>query len=74
MRPPEGSSPISLLRLPAVMARTGLSKSHIWRLAKRGDFPPPIHLGRAAAWPSNQVEEWITAAIASERGGAGDGR
>ena len=41
-----------VLRLPAVMERTGLSKASIYRLIKASDFPAAIRLGcRAVGWP-----------------------
>ncbi len=32
--------PLRFIRLKAVRDRTGLSRSTIWRLERRGDFPP----------------------------------
>ena len=49
-----------LFRLPAVIERTCLSRTQIYRLMDRGDFPRPIKLSeRAIAWPSEAIEEWI---------------
>jgi prophage regulatory protein len=54
-----------LLRLPAVLAVTGLTRSTLYRLAKSGDFPQPIKLigGRASAWLLSAVNAWIQARI-----------
>jgi prophage regulatory protein len=58
----------ALLRLPAVIARTGLSRSAIYRLGQLGQFPRPVAIGpRASAWPSNEVDAWIAARIAASR-------
>lgn len=62
-------SPISttcvLLRLPQVKARTGLSRSEIYRRVQSGDFPAPVKLGeRASAWPEHEVIAWCEARIA----------
>ncbi len=47
------------LRLPSVLARTGLSKTTIYRLIGEGDFPHPVKLGpRASAWRAADVEGW----------------
>ncbi|MUV15438.1 helix-turn-helix transcriptional regulator [Noviluteimonas gilva] len=55
-----------LLRLPQVKARTGLSRSEIYRRISSGDFPAPVKLGeRASAWPENEVTEWCEARIAA---------
>lgn len=60
-----------LERLPAVKARTGLSRSEIYRRVQTGGFPAPIKLGeRASAWSASEVDSWIAARIA-ERDGKG---
>jgi prophage regulatory protein len=49
-----------LERLPAVMGRTGLSRSEIYRRVAAGTFPRPVKLGeRASAWASNEVTQWV---------------
>lgn len=58
----------TLLRLPAVEARTGLKKSAIYAGMKASPptFPPCIKLGpRAAAWPSSAIDAWIAERIAT---------
>lgn len=51
-------------KLPAVMSATGLSRSQLYFLMKRGDFPQQIHLGeRAVAWPVESVRAWIASRI-----------
>lgn len=55
-----------LERLPAVLARTGLSRSTLYRLVAVGRFPPPIKLSqRASAWDAGGVDRWIADRIAS---------
>lgn len=50
------------LRLPAVMERTGLSRSAIYARASDGLFPRPVPLGlRTAAWPEHEVEAVLKA-------------
>lgn len=62
---------LTLERLPAVKARTGLSRSEIYRRAQSGDFPSPIKLGeRASAWDSREVDRWIADRIAERDGKA----
>ena len=48
-----------LLRLPAVMNLVGLRRSAIYLRCSDGRFPRPRHVGRAALWPSDEVDEWI---------------
>ena len=48
-----------LLRLPAVMNLVGLRRSAVYSRCADGRMPPPRHLGRAAVWPSDEIDEWI---------------
>ena len=49
-----------VLRMPAVMERTGLSRASIYRLIRADDFPVAIRLGsRAVGWRAQQIDEWI---------------
>ena len=62
----KASSELRLERLPQVKARTGLSRSEIYRRIAANDFPPPVKLGeRASAWSSAEVDYWIEARIAA---------
>ena len=65
-----------VLRMPAVMERTGLSRASIYRLIKADDFPAAIRLGsRAVGWPAQRIDEWIASRDSvcsdSERRGLG---
>jgi prophage regulatory protein len=45
------------LRLPAVMRLTGLSRSTIYAMIARHEFPAPVKLGaRAVAWRRSDIE------------------
>ena len=66
MKPPAQSvatmaqTPPSLLRIGAVMARTGVARSTIYWLIKNGRFPAPVKLSeRSSAWRSSDVDAWI---------------
>ena len=49
-----------VLRMPAVMERTGLSRASIYRLIQADDFPAAMRLGsRAVGWPAQRFDEWI---------------
>lgn len=51
-----------LIRLPAVIAATALSKTAIYQGIRSGDFPAPVQLtARAVAWRVKDVEAWIRA-------------
>lgn len=57
----------NLLRLPAVMERTGLARPTVYLRAKQGLVPRPVKLGsRMAAWPENEVAAINAARIAGK--------
>ncbi len=48
------------LRRPAVETATGLSRSSIYDMMDKGEFPRPIRIGkRAVAWPQSEIEAWL---------------
>ena len=50
----------TLLRLPKVLALTGLSRSTTYDWMKRGEFPQPVKLGvRLVAWRESDVTAWL---------------
>ena len=50
----------TILRLPTVRARTGLSRSTIYLRIAEGDFPRPIQLGvRAVGWLESEIDDWL---------------
>ena len=50
----------SLLRLPEVTKRTGLSRSTIYAYIERKEFPKPVKIGlRAVAWLETDINTWI---------------
>jgi len=60
----------TILRLPAVTRRVGLSRSSIYARLAAGDFPKPIQLGeraRAVGFLESEVADWL-AAQAERRG------
>ena len=60
--------PHTVLRLPVVKARTGLSRSTIYLRISEGAFPKPINLGaRAVGWLESEIEDWLTQQIKQSR-------
>ncbi|MEW8339954.1 MAG: AlpA family transcriptional regulator [Candidatus Thiodiazotropha taylori] len=59
----------TILRLPAVKARTGLSRSTIYLRIAEGSFPKSISLGggRAVGWIEAEISEWLNQQIKSSR-------
>lgn len=65
----------TILRLPAVKSRTGLSRSTIYLRVAEGSFPAPVSLGdRAVGWIEAEVNDWLAKRIEASRGGAMRGR
>ena len=59
---------VRFLRLPEVLARTGLSRSTIYVRLDQGRFPRPVSLGgRAVGWIEAEVDEWMRARITASR-------
>lgn len=53
------------LRFPQVQFRTGLSKTHLYRLIQRGDFPAPHKLSeRVSAWDEAAIDAWLAGKFA----------
>ena len=49
-----------ILRLPQLIHRTGHSKSTIYALIARSEFPKPISISqRSVGWLASEVEAWI---------------
>lgn len=47
-------------RLPAVMQKTGLSRSTIYAFMNQGKFPKSIQLGpRLVGWTTTDINQWI---------------
>jgi prophage regulatory protein len=51
-----------ILRRPAVSTRTGLSRSSIYSMMSKDQFPRPIQLGgKAVGWREQDIEDWLAA-------------
>lgn len=60
-----GMSPTNLRleRLPAVVARTGMSRSWIYKEVAAGRFPKPVKVGGASGWDAEAIDRWIDSLI-----------
>lgn len=59
----------NILRLPAVKARSGLSRSSIYLRISKGEFPQSISLGgRAVGWLEEDIDGWLEERILASRG------
>lgn len=53
-------------RLPQVLQQTGLSRSTIYEMIGRGEFPRQVQLSRrAVGWIADDVVEWIRSKVDS---------
>lgn len=59
----------TILRLPAVIVRTSISRSNIYHQISKGKFPKQISLGgiRAVGWIESEIDEWINQQIQDSR-------
>lgn len=62
----------TLMRLPAVVAAVGYSRSTLYALIKQQKFPAPRKLagGGAVAWRASDVQAWIQSQAEAPRQGA----
>ena len=54
-------------RLPAVMARTGMSRSWLYKEMAAGRFPKALKIGSASGWKAADVDAWMEGLSASSR-------
>lgn len=58
------------MRLPEVISTCGLSRSTIYDLISREQFPSQISLGgKNVAWLASEIDGWMQARIAQRPGG-----
>lgn len=56
------SVPLKFLRFRAIRDRTGLSRSTIWRLERRGEFPRHRRISaNAVGWLEQEINDWMLA-------------
>jgi prophage regulatory protein len=49
-----------ILRVPEVQSFTGVSRSALYSMLRRGEFPRPVKIGdRAIGWRQTDLEAWI---------------
>jgi len=66
-------NPEKIIRLQAVKARCGLSRSTLYNRMAAGEFPCSVALGpRSVGWVESEINAWIAARInASRKDGRG---
>ena len=65
---PRSGTTLQIIRLPQLKALTGLSKTTLYDLIKKGEIPKPIKLGtRAVGWLQSDIETFIASRISASR-------
>lgn len=62
-----------LLRMKRVCDLTGISKSHVYHMVSKGQFPKPVSLvpgGSSKGWVEEEVVDWIESRIKQRNEGA----
>ena len=53
-------APDRIIRMETVRARTGLSRSTIYRKIKEGTFPPQLRISiHGAGWRESDINSWV---------------
>ena len=51
---------MKILRVRDVTISTGLSRTTLWRLERRGEFPRRLRLSpNSTGWIESEIEQWI---------------
>ena len=73
--------PETLLDIRGVCRQTSLSRSYVYRLMERSQFPTPIYPGakpgkrtKAPRWITSEIETWITVKAKERDQGLGTDR
>ncbi|ADH86720.1 helix-turn-helix transcriptional regulator [Desulfurivibrio alkaliphilus] len=65
-------APLQLERVREVCARTGIPRSSLYDLLKKGEFPQPVKLGTGkrsqTAFVSHEIDAWIESRMAARQG------
>lgn len=62
------SESLSIIRKPQLLDRLGFSKSTLYKMISKGEFPPPVHIStRVSGWPSSEIDDWIKQRVAESR-------
>jgi prophage regulatory protein len=62
---PDTNYNYQLIKLYEVLDMTALSRSSLYALIAKGQFPAPVKIGpRASAWNHSEIADWIDARIA----------
>jgi len=61
------NSPTQIIRFPKISEITSLSRTTIWRLESKGEFPKRLQVGRRGiGWLLSEIEDWMRSRPRSE--------
>mgnify|MGYP001364617212 CR=1 FL=1 len=69
------STTYSVMKMKEMVGIVGLSRSYIYALQARGEFPMPIRLvkgGRATGYLRSEIDDWVKGRIEATRGDASE--
>lgn len=70
-QPPDGTrrgSSIRLLRLPQIIQQTGLKKTTLYEMQKRGNFPMRVQItANSVGWVEKEVNAWVAGRVAASK-------
>jgi prophage regulatory protein len=69
------SSLYSVIKMKELVGVVGISRSYIYALQARGQFPMPITLvqgGRATGYLRSEIDDWMKGRIEATRGDASE--
>jgi predicted DNA-binding transcriptional regulator AlpA len=55
----ESPTDLTLISERQLRQLLGVSHPHVWALIKKGQFPPPIKLGRCTAWRWSTIKHFL---------------
>lgn len=62
----KGAAPVKAIRKPAVLSKTGLSNTQLYRLISKGEFPAQRKLSeRISVWDEAEIDNWLAAKFAA---------
>lgn len=50
---------IRFLRTKQVLELVALSRTTIYRLSHKGEFPKPVRIGSASVWCESEIKSWM---------------
>lgn len=64
---PRDEDELRLINLPEVRRLTSLSRSSVYQMIDRGEFPSIVKVGRSSRWVAAEVRRWIDTQINNRR-------